>query len=173
MEANGQIRYFGVSNHTAAQIDLLRKSVKQPLIANQVELNVVHANLIDEGVVFNQDYPPYPLRGDGTLDYCRLHDITLQAWAPVAGGTIVSESGASDGRVAESREVIAALAREKNVSRDAIAIAWLLKHPAHIQPILGTTRPERVRAACQGDTVELTREEWYRLFIAGRGAPMP
>jgi predicted oxidoreductase len=69
--------------------------------------------------------------------------------------------------------VVAELAKQKNVSGEAIAIAWLLRHPARIQPILGSTRPERIRAACQADSIELTREEWYRLFIAGRGGPMP
>ena len=69
--------------------------------------------------------------------------------------------------------LIAELAQEKGVSKEAIAIAWLLKHPAKIQAIIGTTKPERIKAACEADGVELTRDEWYRLFVAGRGDPMP
>ncbi len=173
LQASGKVRYFGVSNHTAAQIKLLRRWVKQPLVINQVELNVAHTHLFNEGVSFNQNSPAWQVRDEGTLEYCRLHDIMLQAWSPAAGGAILSDSWSNDERVTTVSRLIAAMAWEKSVSREAIAIAWLLRHPAGIQPILGTTKPDRVRASCQGDQIELSREEWYRLFSAGRGAPVP
>ena len=173
LQASGKVRFFGVSNHDAAQIELLRRWVKQPFVVNQVELSIAHPHLINEGIVVNQNNPSWPVRGNGTLEYCRLHDITLQAWSPVAGGAILTDSASNDERVSTVSRLIAAMAWEKGVSREAIAIAWLLRHPAGIQPILGTTKPDRIRASCEADHIELSREEWYRLFSAGRGAPMP
>ena len=108
------------------------------------------------------------------MEYCRLHEILIQAWAPLAGGILTGKAveRPSAAMVAAGSQV-RQLAEEKNVSHEAVLIAWLLRHPARFQPIIGTTKPERVRAACQAKTVELTREEWYMLFTAGRGAPLP
>lgn len=171
---SGKVRHFGVSNHNAAQIAFLQKYLDLSLVVNQVELSLMHLQLIDEGVVFNQDEPAIALRGEGTLEYCRLHDITLQAWGPLAYGVLSGKQVENPSkRIIEASARVAELACRKNVSREAIVIAWLLRHPAHIQPIIGTTAPVRIRAACQADSVELSREEWYWLFIAGRGDPMP
>jgi predicted oxidoreductase len=173
LQQGGKVRYFGVSNHTAAQIELLRRWVDQPLVVNQLEVSVLHTHLIDAGIVFNQDDPPRPVRGEGTLEYCRLHDITIQAWSPLAVGAVLGARATEDERAAQVSQEIAVIAEGKGVSGEAIAVAWLLRHPARIQPIVGSTKPERIRAACQADAVTLTREEWYRLFVAGRGGPMP
>ena len=169
LHASGKVRWFGVSNETAAQIDLLRAYVKQPIVCNQVAFNVVHTHMLSEGVNFNQDTPMLT-RNHGTIEYCRLHKITLQAWAPLAGGQLTGHSTENAApRVVKTAELVAQLAGEKNVSGEAILIAWVLRHPAKVQAIIGTTQPSRIAAACQGDGVTLTREEWYRLFIAGRG----
>jgi predicted oxidoreductase len=170
LHASGKVRYFGVSNHTAGQMRLLKKHLSQPLAANQLELSLLHLHLFDEGVVFNQE----AMHGEGTLEYCRQHHITIQAWGPLKSGAVIT--GEDDPPSQAARDVarlIAELAQEKGVSREAIALAWLLRHPAKIQPIIGTTKPERIRAACEASGVELTRDEWYRLFIAGRGNRMP
>jgi predicted oxidoreductase len=169
----GKVRQFGVSNHTAAEIELLRKYVEQPLIVNQVEFNLIHTHMLDEGVVFNQDNPKLT-RNEGTIEYCRLHNITLQAWGPLARGKM---TGSKEEPPAPHEDMtasmVAQMAKQKGVSREAILIAWILRHPAKIQPIIGTTNPGRIAAACQGDQVELDREEWYRLFDAGRGEDLP
>jgi len=171
---SGKVRCFGVSNHTAAQITLLQKFVIQPLVINQVAFNAIHTHLLDEGIVFNQDRPAKVVRNEGTIEYCRLIGITVQAWGSLAWGRL---TGRKDVNLSESETraaaIVAELAKEKGVSGEAILIAWILRHPAHIQPVLGTTRPERVKAACQADGIELSREEWYRLFTAGRGEPLP
>lgn len=172
LQRSGQVRYFGVSNHTPGQIALLRRSVSQPLVVNQVELSLLHAPLIDDGIVANQAAGPYRA-ATGTLDYCRLNDIALQAWGPVAGGRLIDPPPGAEPRVRAAAAAVAALAQAKGTSREAIALAWLLRHPAGIQPIIGTTNPARVIASCQADTVSLSREEWYQLFSAARGAPMP
>jgi predicted oxidoreductase len=170
----GKVRWFGVSNHTAAQVQLLQTCVEQPLVANQLQLSVVHNQLINDGIVFNRDDLGVMSRSEGTLEFCRMQNITVQAWSPLAGGK-VSGAGvaAPESRHEETTTLVKELAEEKGVSKGAILVAWLLRHPARIQPIIGTTNPARIAAACEADEVELTREEWYRLFTAGRGARLP
>lgn len=169
LHQSGKVRWFGVSNETAAQMDLLRATVRQPIVCNQVAFNIIHTHLLSEGVNFNQDTPMLT-RNHGTIEYCRQHNITLQAWGPLVWGQLSGrkiENAAP--RVTQTAELVAQMAREKNVSPEAILIAWVLRHPAKVQAIIGTTQPARIAASCQGDAVSLTREEWYRLFIAGRG----
>jgi predicted oxidoreductase len=170
----GKVRWFGVSNHTATQIALLQTRVEQPLVANQVELSVVHNRLINDGIMFNRDDRGVMSRSEGTLEYCRMQGITLQAWSPLAGGRVSGKPIVpQNGRLEETAQVVAELASERNVTKEAILIAWLLRHPAGIQPIIGTTDPTRIAGACQADSLALTREEWYRLFTAGRGERVP
>ena len=141
---------------------------------NQLELSLLHLHLIEEGVIVNQDQPSWSVRGGGTLEYCRLNDITIQAWSPLARGRITgSAPDSSDPRISKLSALVQLLAKEKHVSPEAILIAWILRHPAKIQPIIGTTNPERIKSSCEADQVELTREEWYALFTAGRGAKVP
>jgi predicted oxidoreductase len=177
LECFGKVRQFGVSNHSAAQIDLLRRYVLQPLLANQVEISLLHAEMIDAGTDWNIGGLSGQVCGDGTLEYCRRHDITLQAWSPLARGLLGDAEPKADdpraGRIAELKPMLADLAAKKGVSPGAVALAWLLRHPAGIVPIIGTTRPEKIRDACQADTLELTREEWNSLYIAARGRRLP
>jgi predicted oxidoreductase len=170
LHSGGKVRYFGVSNHTAGQLKLLKKHLNQPLVANQLELSLLHLHLFDEGVVFNQE----AMHGEGTLEYCRQHQITIQAWGPLKSGAVITgEDDPPSQATQDVARLIAELAQAKGASKEAIALAWLLRHPAKIQPIIGTTKSERIKAACEADGVELTRDEWYRLFIAGRGDRMP
>jgi predicted oxidoreductase len=163
-----------VSNHTAAQIELLQTCVEQPLVANQVQLSVAHSQLINDGIVFNRDDASPMSRSEGTLEFCRMHDITLQAWSPLAAGRVTGRLPAEPSpRLERTAQAVAGLAEEKGVSREAILVAWLLRHPANIQVIIGTTDPSRIAGACQADGIEMTHEEWYRLFEAGRGGRVP
>ncbi len=174
LQTSGKVRYFGVSNHSAAQMELLRKHLKQPIVANQLEVSLLHLHLIDAGVVVNQDRPARVLRNEGTLEYCRLHNITIQAWGPLKSGAVITGVTKPPSPAAQAvARVVAEIAQAKGVSKEAIAIAWLLRHPAKMQAIIGTSKPERIKAACEADGVELNRDEWYRLFIAGRGDRMP
>lgn len=172
LHRSGKVRYFGVSNHTPGQIELLRRYVEQPLVANQVELNLLHAGLIELGILANQAAARYTGAG-GTLDYCRLHGITLQAWAPVAGGRLIDPPAEASEQVRRAAARVRALAEARGVSREAIALAWLLRHPAGIQPVVGTTNPQRLAASRQAADVTLSREEWSSLLEAARGAPVP
>jgi predicted oxidoreductase len=169
----GKVHWFGVSNHTAAQMELLRKFLNQPIVTNQVEFNLIHTQLLDEGIVFNQNNPRLT-RNEGVMEYCRLHNITLQAWSPLASGQLTGRPRAEAGKLIQAAaEAVRQMASDKGVSPEAILIAWILRHPARIQPLPGTTNPERIRAASEADQVSLSREEWYRLFIAGRGENLP
>jgi predicted oxidoreductase len=172
LHQSGKVRYFGVSNHTPGQMALLQKYIDQPLVANQVELNLIHSHLINAGVVANQN-GGYFAGAAETLDYCRLHQIMIQAWAPVAGGKLFNPPADAPETIRNTAVLIAQMAQEKNSSLEAIVLAWLLRHPARIQPIIGTTNRDRLLASCLADQITLTREEWYRLFVAARGAPMP
>jgi predicted oxidoreductase len=165
----GKVRYFGVSNHNPAQMDLLQKHVAQPLVVNQLEINAIHAHLINDGAIVNQDGGTYASAA-GVLDYCRLHDVLVQAWAPVAGGRLFNPPADAPERVRKTARLVAAMAETKQTSKEAIVLAWILRHPAGIQPIIGTTKPRRVIASCLADDIQLSREDWYDLFTAGRGA---
>lgn len=169
----GKVRWFGVSNHTAAQLELLRHYLDQPIVANQVAFNIIHTHMLDEGIIFNQDNAKLT-RNEGTIEYCRLHNITLQSWGSMAWGVLTGrEAKEPSEKVTRTAALVQDMAQQKGVPPESILVAWILRHPAHIQAIIGTTQPNRIAASAQGDSVELTREEWYRLFTAGRGENLP
>jgi predicted oxidoreductase len=162
----GKVRAFGVSNHTPRQIDLLRRYVRQPIVANQAQLSITHAPLIAQGVAANmQGLEQSVSRDDGLVDYCRLHDITLQAWSPFQAGFFDGPFLGSP-RFPELNAVIDRIAAKYDVPPLAIATAWITRHPARMQVVIGTTTPERVTAAAQGSDIPLTRPEWYEVFRA-------
>ncbi|MBK8021920.1 MAG: aldo/keto reductase [Chloroflexi bacterium] len=172
LHSSGKVRYFGVSNHTGMQIELLKKFVTQPLVVNQIELNVLHNDLITDGIVANTQRARYTGARD-TLDYCRVNDILVQAWSPVAGGSLFAPGDDVPDNVKQTAAEIARLAVEHNTSKEAVAVAWLLRHPARIQPILGTLNVQRLAESVRADDLELSREEWYRLLAAANGASVP
>ncbi len=174
LKHSGKVRYFGVSNHTGLQIDLLKKYVDEPIVVNQMEINLLHCDLINSGIITNQRNPELQVRGEGTLEYCRIEGISVQAWSPLAKG-ILSGKDLSDQneKTKNAAKVVAEIAGEQNVAAEAILIAWLLRHPAKIHPVIGTRNINRIKAACRGEVIHLSREDWYRLFIAGRGDGVP
>jgi predicted oxidoreductase len=172
LQSSGKVRYFGVSNHTPMQIELLKKVVNQPLVANQVKLNLLHNQLIRDGIVANTTQADYT-GASGTLDYCRVNDMQIQAWSPVAGGQLFTANADSPTNVQAAAAEVQQLAEKYDVPREAIVLAWLLRHPAGILPIIGTMKPERIATSCRADEVDLTRMEWYRLFEAANGTSVP
>lgn len=167
LEAAGKVRAFGVSNHTPRQIDLLRTAVRQPLIANQLQLSITHAPILAQPVAANiAGHEQSVVRdGGGIVEYCRINGITIQAWSPFQDGR---GHGVFLGNpeYPELNAVIERLAASYGVSPLAIATAWITRHPAGMQVVLGTTTPERVREAASGADLVLTRSEWYELFRA-------
>jgi len=167
LEASGKVRAFGVSNHTPRQIDLLRTAVKQPLVANQLQLSLTQAPIIAQGIAANMGGTDQAVTrdGGGVLEYCRINGITVQAWSPMqaaaGAGTFVGNPD-----YAELNEVLDRLADLHGVTPTGIAVAWVTRHPANMQVVMGTTTPERLVAAAAGSDVVLTRPEWYELFRA-------
>jgi len=162
LKAAGKVRCFGVSNFRPTLLTALQAACPMPLVAHQVEISLAKLDALI----------------DGTLDQCLIERITPMAWSPLAGGLI----GGGANRLLPSQTpyrpeqflpAVDALARARGVSRTVVALAWLLKHPAKILPIVGTTNPEHIRDAAKAAELELTREEWYRLLIAARGEPVP
>ena len=163
----GKVHHFGVSNHTPGQVELLKRSVRQPLAFNQVQLSITHANLIAAGVSANMAGVDQSIdRDNGILDYSRLHDITLQAWSPFQKGFFDGVFIGDREHYAELNDALDEIAAAHGVTPTGIAVAWITRHPAHMQVVLGTTNPGRVRESAAGSDVALTREEWYRLFTA-------
>lgn len=167
LESSGKVRAFGVSNHTPRQIDLLRTAVEQPLVANQVQLSITHAPIITQPIAMNMlgEEQSIVRDGGGIVEYCRINGITLQAWSPFQAGFF---SGVFLGNpdYPDLNAVIDRLAAQYGVTPIGIATAWITRHPANMQVVLGTTTPQRVADAAAGADIVLTRAEWYELFRA-------
>jgi len=171
LHSTGKVRYFGVSNQSVGQMQLLQKYLDQPLVINQLEFSLFHADLVSDGVEVNRQQTLYANTA-GLLDFCRLHDILVQAWAPL--GQPAGYSGnCESGRNQAAEQLLDQMARQRQVSWRAMALAWILRHPAGIQPILGTTNPDHLLDNCAADGIELSREDWTALLVAARGKPMP
>jgi predicted oxidoreductase len=169
LEQSGKVRYFGVSNMNPGQIKLVKKFVRQDLITNQLQLSLTNTGMIDSGFNVNMEIDPYIVRDGGILEYCRLHDMTIQPWSPFQYG-FFDGVFLDNPKFPELNTVIEKQAAEKGVKKTAIAIAWLLRHPAGMQPIIGTTNPGRVRDIAEASGVEMTRQEWYDLYLAAGNA---
>ena len=165
LEATGKVRHFGVSNQSPGQIELLKTAVKQPLLFNQVQLSITHANLIARGVANNMAGLGQSVdRDNGLLDYSRLKGMMLQAWSPFQKGFFDGVFIGDRDNYAELNQALDELSKAHGVTPSGIAVAWIVRHPANIQVVLGTTNPGRVAESAAGSDVLLTREEWYRLF---------
>ena len=166
LEQSGKVRYFGVSNVTPGQLELLRKYVRQPLVFNQLQFSLDQTQLIDAALYLNNLSTERSVdRDNGILDYCRLHDITVQAWSPLQFGMF---KGCFVGHpdFPELNRALGELGEKYGVSRTAVAIAWILRHPARMQAIAGTMNPEHLRDICAASGVNLTHQEWYALYLA-------
>ncbi|WP_268893223.1 aldo/keto reductase [Rathayibacter sp. VKM Ac-2803] len=166
LHAAGKVKHFGVSNQTPLQIELLKKSLNQPIVANQLQLSITHSPIIAQGVASNMLAEGQSVMRDaGILDYCRLNDITVQAWSPFQSGFFTGVF-LDNPEFADLNAVIDRLAKQYDVPAIAIATAWITRHPANMQVVLGTTNGQRVSDAALGSDIPLTRSEWYELFRA-------
>ena len=166
LEKAGKVRFFGVSNLVPMQIELLKKYVKQDLVINQVQLSLEQSQLIDQELYMNNKQTEFSINRDGhALDYCRLNDITIQAWSPLQigmfGGTFIDNPD-----FPELNKVLGELGEREGVSKTAVAIAWILRHPAKMQAIIGTMNPDHIKDACDASKVKLSHHDWYALYLA-------
>ncbi|MCR5527566.1 MAG: aldo/keto reductase [Lachnospiraceae bacterium] len=166
LEASGKVRNFGVSNTMPMQIELLKKFVKQPLKINQLQLSLEQSQLIDQDLYMNNKTTEMSvMRDGGALDYCRLNDITIQAWSPLQVG-MFKGNFVDNPEFPELNAVLGKLAEKYGVTKTAIAIAWILRHPAKMQVIAGTMNPVHLKEMVEACKVELTHEEWYELYLS-------
>ncbi|MEF2781664.1 aldo/keto reductase [Erysipelotrichaceae bacterium HCN-30851] len=162
----GKVKYFGVSNHTPLQIKLLQKYTKHPVIANQLQLSIIHSVMIDSGLNMNMVESLAQDKDGGVLDFCRLNDITIQAWSIVQAswedGTFLDNP-----KYQKLNDKLQELADKYNTTKSTIATAWILRHPAQIQAIAGTTSCTHLQENINACDIKLTRQEWYDLYLAG------
>ncbi len=165
LQDSGKVKHFGVSNQNPMQIELLTKFVKQRIVVNQLQLSITNTGMIDAGINVNMEIDPSINRDGSILDYCRLKDITIQPWSPFQYGLFEGVFLDND-KFPELNQKINELAVAKGVANTAMAIAWILRHPAKMQPIVGTTNADRLKDICKASDISLTREEWYEIYLA-------
>lgn len=171
LHSAGKVRGFGVSNFNAGQIALLQSALGQDLYFNQLQFGPAHTGMIDSGINVNTRLDRGILRDDGVLEYCRLHQVHIQAWSPFQWGMFKGlfwENPAYDALTAKLDE----LGKQYGLTREAMVAAWIMRHPAGIQMICGTTTADRVRNMAKAADVTMTREEWYQVYrAAGNDLP--
>lgn len=165
LQESGKVKYFGVSNQNPMQIELLKKSVKQRLMFNQLQFSITNSGMVDAGLNVNMEISASVDRDGSILDYCRLHDIVVQPWSPFQYGFFEGVFLDND-KFPELNATIDAMAEKYNVTNTAIAIAWILRHPAHMQPIIGTTNVQRVKDISKASGITLSRADWYEIYLA-------
>ena len=171
LQESGKVRHFGVSNQNPMQIQLLQKYVKQPIVANQLQLSITNANMITQGFHVNMEDGDAVNRDGSVLDFCRLNDITIQPWSPFQYGFFEGVFLDND-KFPELNKKINEIAEKYGVSNVAITIAWILRHPAKMQPVTGTTNIQRLKDCVKATEITLTREEWYSIYLsAGKILP--
>lgn len=172
LETSGKVRHFGVSNFNPRQIEFLQSGVRQPLLINQVQFSLAHTGMVDFGIHTNMADDRSVNHDGGIIEYARLHKMTIQTWSPFQWGMFNGTFINDDEHYAELNQLLAKLADKYEVSKNAIAVAWILRHPAHMQVLLGTVNPQHILDSAKGSDVELTKQEWYDLyFAAGNDLP--
>lgn len=171
---NKMIKNIGVSNMDYHQIELLEFYTDRKIYANQLQLSLEKCDFVLNSVGFNNscgDNLNFPL---GTIEHAIKNNISIQAWSPLAGGIYSGkESKAEDPRITDTTKIVTKIAEKYKVSKDAIVLAWLLKHPANIKPVIGTTNPQRIKNSVESLNIDITSDEWYELLVASSGLRMP
>jgi len=162
---SGKVRHFGVSNQDANTILLLQKYLKKPIVANQLQLSITNATMITQTLNMNMSDDLSLDRDNGILNFCRLNDITVQAWSPFQFGFFEGVFVGND-KFPKLNKVLDSLADKYQVSATTIALAWITRHPANIMPVTGTTNVTRLKDCIKAADIKLTREEWYALYLA-------
>ncbi|MCM2680248.1 aldo/keto reductase [Echinimonas agarilytica] len=171
---NGKVRHFGVSNMHVGQIKFLQSHLQDPLVVNQLEMSLSQLGWLNEGVFVANPEGANVNFAPGTLEYCRNREIQLQSWGSLSQG-LFSGRGLDQQpqHIHATAERVAHYAAEYQVSREAIVLAFIMRHPALVQPVIGTVHLDRIRACAQASSIQLSREHWYDLFTVARGGQVP
>ncbi|MEM0910778.1 MAG: aldo/keto reductase [Pseudomonadota bacterium] len=164
--------YLAVSNMHAGQMAMLEQYLDMPIIANQLEMSLLHHGFIEDGITTNSTMNSASFFPRGTLEYCMQKEIQLQAWGATAQGQFANLQH-SDNCIANTARLLEELSEKYAVSSGALVLAWLMRHPASIQPLIGTTKPDRIRELSKATTVTLSRDDWYLILQTRRGAAVP
>lgn len=171
LQKDGKVRHFGVSNFNPQQYQLVQESVDQRLMINQLQFSIMHTGMIDFGMHTNMTDPRSINHDGGIIEFSRRMGVTIQAWSPFQYGMFAGTFINND-KFPELNQKLQELADKYKVSKNAIATAWILRHPANIQVIIGTMNPEHIADSAKGGDIDLTKQEWYDIyFAAGNDLP--
>ena len=173
LKQQGKVKAFGVSNFGWPQMQLLQSVLPDPLVANQLQMSLNDLNWLEQNVLTAMADGAAHHYSYGTVEYCQLHKVQLQAWGSLAQGLFTGGRSPETAAQQATAALVVSLAADYQTSPEAIALAFLLKHPAGIQPVIGTTSPARIAACQKALTVNLSREHWYALYVAARGKALP
>jgi predicted oxidoreductase len=176
LQQEGLVGDVGASNMSAAQLEALADVLATPLVANQLEMSLGRRGFVDSAVLVNHPDGAHVDFPHGTLEHCGRTGIELQAWGALAGGRYSgARTDEGDPAATATVELVTRMAADRGVAPEAVVLGWLMRHPARIAPVLGTTSPARIRACADAEAVaeSLTRVEWYALYAAAAGRPVP
>ena len=165
LHKSGKVRDFGVSNQNPMMMELLKREVKQPLMINQLQLSAAFTPGFDAGFHVNMEGDKAAVRDGSVFEYCKLNDMVIQAWSVLQFGYFKGNFVGKE-QFQDLNEVLNRLSLKYGVSPSAIAIAWVLRYPGKMQAIVGTTNPKHLLEASQASNVNLTRKEWYEIYLA-------
>ena len=165
LKESGKVRHFGVSNQNPYQMQLLQNALDMPICANQLQLGVMHTPMIDSGINVNMYNEASTVRDGSALDFCRLNNITIQPWSPMQYG-FFEGCFVDNNKFPELNTILEKIGNKYGVSKTTMAIAWLLRHPAKMQPVTGTTNLTRLTDSLKASEISITREEWYEIYRA-------
>jgi len=171
LEKAGKVKNFGVSNFNPMQMELLQSGLKQKLIANQMQFSIMHTGMIDFGICTNTTFPGAVNKDGSILDYCRLKNVTMQAWSPFQFGFFEGVFIDND-KFPELNKVMDEVAEKYSISKTALSVAWILRHPSKMQALVGTTNLDRLTDICTAGNIRLAREDWYKIYLAA-GSKLP
>jgi predicted oxidoreductase len=173
LHEQGKFEYLAVSNMHAGQIAYLQSALNIPIIANQLEMSLASSDFVEDGMTTNMSINANNGFPRGTLEYCQQAGVQLQAWGCMAQGLYSKDKTDGTEQVKATRKLVAQYAAEYEVDENAIVLAWLMRHPSMIQPVLGTSNNKRLEQLCAATKINLTREQWYGLLEAKRGQEVP
>ena len=172
LQASGKIKHLGVSNMHGHQIAFLQSALDTPIVANQLEMSLAFRDWVEDGITTNSAHNRNMGYAPGTIEHCMLNKVQLQAWGSLAQGRYTGGNAEFEEDVATAA-LVTKLAAEYGVSPEAIVLGWLMRHPAGIQPVIGTTNLQRIRQCTEATNVTLSREHWYALLESARGSDVP
>lgn len=173
LQQQGKVKQFGVSNFGVPQLQLLQSAMSQPLLVNQLEMSLAKIDWLEQNVLTGMVQGASHFFGYGTVEYCQQHQVQIQAWGSLAQGLFSGGKSPETAAQRHTADLVRQLAALYQTSPEAIVLGWLMRHPAGIQPVIGTTNPARIKACAQAPDIQLSREHWYALYVASRGQPLP